>query len=172
MFVAAGVTALLLIGVGPVGVKSVADYHRLPGSPAAVVGLILTVAILFVLAAITLLTGKVWTGLFGVLLPPLFIARAIRLARPGSPAGPLALPGTGGRLARANSREERLRLPVIRAKIRVQRLLHRPGWHQPCRVLEHQAPPPGRFGDQPQPGRRVPTRCLMTCSMTCPEANS
>src|SRR5580693_3344204 len=37
VFVAAGVTALLLMGVSPVGVRSMADYHRLlPGSPGAV----------------------------------------------------------------------------------------------------------------------------------------
>ena len=40
---------------------------------------------LFVLAAITLLKGKVWTGLFGLFMPLLFIVGAIRLARPGSP---------------------------------------------------------------------------------------
>jgi hypothetical protein len=144
VFVAAGVTSLLLIGVGPIGVKSVADYHRLPGSPGAVAGLILTVAILFVLAVITLLKGKVWTGLFGVLLPPLFIAGAIRLARPGSPWARWRYQERPGRLARANSREQRLRLPVIRVKIRVQDLLT--GRHdQPCRVAEYQAPlpPPG-----------------------------
>ena len=40
VFVAAGVTALLLIGVSPVGVQSVADYHPLPGSTGAVVTII------------------------------------------------------------------------------------------------------------------------------------
>ena len=85
VFVAAGVTALLLIGASPVGVKSVADYHHIPGSPAAVVTLILTVAVLFVLAGITLLKGKIWTGLLGLLLPLALIVGAIRLGRPGSP---------------------------------------------------------------------------------------
>jgi len=90
VFAAAGVTALLLIGISPVGVspagvKSVADYEWLPGSLGAVLTIIAAVAVLFVLATITLLKGKVWTGLFGLFVPPLFIAGAIRLARPGSP---------------------------------------------------------------------------------------
>ncbi|HTP15218.1 MAG TPA: hypothetical protein VMK13_05215 [Streptosporangiaceae bacterium] len=123
VFVAAGVTALLLIGATPVGVKSVADYHELPGSPGAVVTLTLIVALLFVLAAITLLKGKIWTGLFGLFVPPLFIPGAIRLARPGSPWARWRYREKPRKLARANRREQRLRLPVIRAKIRIQDLL-------------------------------------------------
>ncbi len=140
VFVAAGVTALLLIGVGPVGVKAVAEYLRLAGSAGAGLLLILTVAMLFVLAAITLLKGKVWTGLFGVLVPLLFIAGAIRLARPGSPWARWRYRGRPGKLARCDRREQRLRLPVIRAKIRFQDLLT--GSHdQPEAVPDYGAPP-------------------------------
>ncbi len=128
VFAAAGVTALLLIGISPVGVspagvKSVADYEWLPGSLGAVLTFIAAVAVLFVLATITLLKGKVWTGLFGLFVPPLFIAGAIRLARPGSPWARWRYRDRPGKLARAGSREQRLRLPVIRAKVRVQDLL-------------------------------------------------
>src|SRR5580658_4218449 len=85
VFIATGVTALLLIGVSPVGVKNLADYQRLlPATPGAVATLHLAVAVLFLLASVTLLKGKIWTGLFGLFVPPLFIAGAIRLARPGS----------------------------------------------------------------------------------------
>lgn len=139
VFVAAGVTALLLIGIGPVGVKAVADYLRLTGNAGAGLTLIVTVAVLFVLAAITLLKGKVWTGLFGVIVPPLFIAGAVRLARPGSPWARWRYRERPGKLARADRREERLRLPVIRAKIRFQDMLT--GRHdQPVAGREYGAP--------------------------------
>jgi len=122
------VTALLLIGISPVGVspagvKSVADHEWLPGSLGAVMTFTVAVAVLFVLAAITLLKGKVWTGLVGLFLPPIFIAGAVRLARPGSPWARWRYRDRPGKLARAGRREQRLRLPVVRAKIRVQDLL-------------------------------------------------
>jgi hypothetical protein len=139
VFVATGVTALLLIGVGPVGVKTVAGYDRLPGHPWAAVAISLTMALLFVLAVITLLKGKVWTGLFGVLVPVLFVAGAIRLARPGSPWARWRYWKRPGKLATADRREVRLRLPVIRAKIRVQDLLT--GRHdQPMIARQHYVP--------------------------------
>jgi hypothetical protein len=140
VFVAAGVTALLLIGVSPVGVKNVTDYTRLPGGPGAAVTLILAVPVLFVLATITLLKGKVWTGLFGLFVPPLYIAGAIRLARPGSPWARWRYRDRAGKLATANRREQRLRMPMIRVKIRIQDLLT--GTHgQPMIARERYAPP-------------------------------
>ena len=42
VFVATGITALLLIGVTPVGVANVANYHHMPGSPAAAATLMAT----------------------------------------------------------------------------------------------------------------------------------
>ena len=121
VFVAAGVTALLLLGITPVGVKSVADYQRLlPGTPGAVATLHLAVAALFLLASVTLLKGKIWTGLFGLFLPPLFIAGAIRLARPGSPWARWRYRDRPGKQAKAERRDQQLREPVIRLKIRVQ----------------------------------------------------
>jgi hypothetical protein len=121
VFVAAGVTALLLLGITPVGVKNLADYQRLlPATPGAVATLHLAVAALFLLASVTLLKGKIWTGLFGLFLPPLFIAGAIRLARPGSPWARWRYRDRPGKQAKAERRDERLREPVIRLKIRVQ----------------------------------------------------
>ena len=122
VFVAAGITALLVLGVSPVGVKNVADYQRLlPANPGAVATLQLAVAALFVLASITLLKGKIWTGLVGMFVPLLFIVGAIRLARPGSPWARWRY--KPGKLARADRREQRLRTPVIGVKIRIQDLL-------------------------------------------------
>jgi len=146
VFVAAGVTALLLIGVSPSRVTSVADYHRRAGSPGAVATLIAIVALLFVLATITLLKGKIWTGLLGLFLPPLFIIGAIRLGRPGSPWARWRYRDRPGRLARARRREERLRVPAIRAKTRIQDLLAgRPD--QPAIGRERR--------EQPEPGPPV-----------------
>ena len=121
VLVAAGVTALLLLGITPVGVKNVADYQRLlPGTPGAVATLHLAVAAVFLLASVTLLKGKIWTGLVGLFVPPLFIVGAIRLARPGSPWARWRYRGRPGKQAKAERREQHLREPVIRLKIRVQ----------------------------------------------------
>jgi hypothetical protein len=123
VFVALGVTALLLIGVSPVGVTRVDEYHLLPVGPGAVVTLIIGVVVLFVLAGITLLKGKIWTGLAGLFVPPIFIIGAIRLGRPDSPWARWRYRDRPAKMARAQRREERLRQPVIQAKSWVQDLL-------------------------------------------------
>src|SRR5260370_1034042 len=124
-----------------VRVRNVADYQRLlPESPGAVTTLLLAVAALFVLASVTLLKGKIWTGLFGLFVPPLIVVGAIRLARPGSPWARWRYRERPGKLARADRRERRLRRPVINAKIRIQDLLA--GDHtQPAIALDGQPPP-------------------------------
>jgi hypothetical protein len=142
VFAAAGVTALLLLGITPVGVTSVPDYQRLlPGTPGAVATLHLAAAALFVLASITLLKGKIWTGLLGLFVPVVFIVGAVRLARPGSPWARWRYTGRPAKLGRAGRRERLLRQPVIRAKIRLQDVLT--GRHdQPALTAwERQAPP-------------------------------
>jgi hypothetical protein len=141
VFVAAGVTALLLMGVSPVGVRSVADYRRLlPGSPGAVTTLHLVLAALFLLASVTLLKGKVWTGIFGLIMPLLLIVGAVRLARPGSPWARWRYRGRPGKIARSDRREQHLRQPVIRAKSRIEDLLT--GRHdQAATGRERPAPP-------------------------------
>jgi hypothetical protein len=78
------------------------------------------VAAVFLLASMTLLKGKIWTGLFGLFVPPLFIVGAIRLARPGSPWARWLYRHRPGKQAKAAGREQHLRAPVIRLKIRVQ----------------------------------------------------
>jgi hypothetical protein len=154
VFIAAGATALLLIGVSPVGVKNVRDYQQLlPGGAGAVITLNLAVAALFVLAAITLLKGKIWTGLFGLFVPPLFVVGAVRLARPGSPWARWRYGTRPGKLAKADHREQRLRRPVINAKIRVQDLLA--GRHVPAAILLDRQPPAGPGAeDAPRPELR------------------
>ncbi|MDR2987415.1 MAG: hypothetical protein LBV34_21520 [Nocardiopsaceae bacterium] len=123
VFVATGVTALLLIGISPVGVANVASHHRILGTAGGGATLTSTLAILFILAVVTLLKGKPWTALLGLLIPLTLIVGAIRLARPGSPWARWRYRERPGKLATASRREERLRQPVIRTKDRLQDLL-------------------------------------------------
>jgi hypothetical protein len=120
VFMAAAVTALLLLGATPVGVRAIAGDLGLSRTfdRSGTFGLVIVV--LFVLAVITLLKGKIWTTLFGAFIPVLFFVGAIRLARPGSPWARWRYAGRPRRLARAARRERRLREPVNRAKMRVQ----------------------------------------------------
>ena len=123
VFVAAGITALLLLGVTPVSLHNIAHYLRLPSAGDAAMGLVLVIVVLFLLAAVTLLKGKIWTGLVGLFVPPLFFVGALRIARPGSPWARWRYCAQPRKLAKAEYREQRLRRPVERAKIRLQDLL-------------------------------------------------
>ena len=152
VFVAIAVTALLLLGASPVGVTGVAHYRHLPGNPGAVTTLVVTVAVLFVLAVVTLLKGKPWVALIGVLIPVALIAGAVRLARPGSPWARWRYRGRPDKLATAARREERLRLPMIRAKNRLQDLLT--GRHdQPSPWSARRQPPRQQFAAPAERGR-------------------
>jgi hypothetical protein len=117
LFVAVAVTGLLLLGMRPLAWEG-----PVPARPEIAVGFLI---LNFLLAVVTLLKGKIWTGLVGLFVPGLLIVGAVRLARPGSPwARWMFAPGAGrpkpGKMVRAIHREERWRRPVIRAKIAVQ----------------------------------------------------
>ncbi|MEU0571070.1 hypothetical protein ABZ297_37545 [Nonomuraea sp. NPDC005983] len=110
VFIAVAVTALLLIGLRPL----TWDYGPLVNPAALIVGNLL-------LAVVTLLKGKIWTGLVGLFVPVLLLVGALRLARPGSPWAHWFFIGRSPRkLAKALRREERWRRPVIKAKIAFQ----------------------------------------------------
>jgi hypothetical protein len=121
VFAAAGVTVLLLLGVAPSVMPSPAGPHT--GTWEAAATLVISVAVTFLLATITLLKGKIWTGMFGLFLFPLLIVGAIRLARPGSPWARWRYQRRPRKLARAERREQRVREPVIRVKVRIEDLL-------------------------------------------------
>ncbi len=140
VFVAAGLTALLLIGASPVGVQSMDEYHKLPEGLGSAGALAVAGTVLFVLASITLLKGKVWTGLFGVFVPLLLVLGAFRLARPDSPWARWRYRTRPGMLAKAQRREQRLRLPVMRVKIRLVDLLT--GSHDQPPILRERTPSP------------------------------
>jgi len=119
VFVAIAVTVLLLMGLRPLG-WGMPDQST-SGRWTAVLLLIANL----LLAVITLLKGKIWTGLMGLFVPILLIVGAVRLARPGSPwAHWFFAPGSRRprpyKMAKAVHRENRWRRPVIRVKIAVQ----------------------------------------------------
>ena len=125
MFVAIAVTGMLVVGLRPVILEG------LTGLGGILIGLFH-----LGLAMITLLKAKIWTGLVGLFIPVLLYVGAIRLARPASPWSRWRYqkpnPKQQAKLKRATWREQRLRLPMIRAKIRVQELL----------AGRHDLPPP------------------------------
>jgi hypothetical protein len=113
VFVAIAVTGLLLIGLRPL----IWDYGGLLHPAALIVANL-------VLAVITLLKGKIWTGMAGLFVPPMLLVGAIRLARPGSPwAHWFFAKQSPRKMAKAIHREERWRRPVIKAKIAFQEFL-------------------------------------------------
>ncbi|MER6942643.1 hypothetical protein ABT294_01345 [Nonomuraea sp. NPDC000554] len=110
VFIAVAVTALLLIGLRPL----TWDYGPLVDPAVLIVGNL-------VLAVVTLLKGKIWTGLVGLFVPVLLLVGALRLARPGSPWAHWFFDGGSSRkLVKALRREERWRRPVIKVKIAFQ----------------------------------------------------
>lgn len=125
LFAVIAVTALLLLGLHPFLVEDV--QLVVDEEPLTWLWSIPLLLLLLGLAAVTILKGKVWTGLLGFFLPLLFLVGAVRLARPGSPwARWRYRPGRrrGPRkLIRARHREARLRDPVTRAKIWLQDLI-------------------------------------------------
>jgi hypothetical protein len=76
-----------------------------------------------VLAIVTLLKGKIWTGMVGLFVPVLLLFSVFRLARPGSPWARWRYGRGSRKLRRALRREERIRRPLIRAKIWVQEFI-------------------------------------------------
>ncbi|MFI0980369.1 hypothetical protein ACH4SP_25600 [Streptomyces sp. NPDC021093] len=115
VFAAVALSGMVLIGLRPLGLHGSAR-----GGP----GLVSGVTVSLVLAVVTLVKGKIWTGLVGIFCPPLLVAGALRLSRPQAP---WARWRYGARHPykqhRAQLRELRLRVPVIAAKVRVQEAL-------------------------------------------------
>jgi hypothetical protein len=129
IFVAVAMTGMLLVGLRPIGISDLiaAKQDGISILIAVIVGLIQ-----LGFAVITLLKGKIWTGMLGLFLPLLLYVGSIRLARPGSPWARWRYRGSARREARlhkANRREVRLRRPAIRAKIWLQEVVG--GHHDP-----------------------------------------
>ena len=120
IFVAIGVTGLLIIGVAPPIATDVSGAVRLKGHAAAAGLVALTITLNFGLAAITLLKGKVWTGLFGLFLPILLYVGAIRVGRPRSPWARRFYATRPKRAAKSRRREIRYRRRFVKIKDRLQ----------------------------------------------------
>ncbi|WP_067488123.1 hypothetical protein [Actinomadura hibisca] len=126
VFVAVAVTGLLLLGVRPVGFEGFGadqateqQFGRAFLIAVYVASLVLNLA----LAVVTLLKGKIWTGLLGLFVPLLLFLGAFRLARPGSPWSRWYYHPHSRKYRRAVWRERRLRRPLIRGKIWIQEFI-------------------------------------------------
>lgn len=125
VFVAIALSGLLLLGMRPVSLN---DFLQAPtdGVKPWLAAALFAIANL-ALAAITLLKGKIWTGLLGLFIPVLLVVGAIRLARPHSPWAHWLYVRPGRRNERKRAlaafRERRFRQPIIAAKIWVQELI-------------------------------------------------
>ncbi len=81
VFLAAAVLGLLLLGVAPFGVNEAS----VDNAPLAAWDYVWAVLFNGSLVLLAILKGKIWTGLFGILLPVVALFGAVRLARPSSP---------------------------------------------------------------------------------------
>ncbi|MEV0716128.1 hypothetical protein [Asanoa sp. NPDC050611] len=128
VFIAIAFTGLLLLGVRPIGVDNITEA-RTAGESTVTAWLVGTVALVlnFLLAGITLIKGKIWTGLIGLFIPILILVGAIRLARPHSPWARWRYqrdkPRARRKMARAIVRERRIRTPMIAGKDWVQNMI-------------------------------------------------
>lgn len=141
VFVAIGLTGLLLLGVRPVGFTGADDSGAgLPLNPfipasVYVVSLVINLS----LAVVTLLKGKIWTGLLGLFVPLFLYVGAVRVARPDSPWARWCYPPGSRKHRRALRSEALFRHPIIQAKIWVQEFIA--GRHGLI-TAEHRRPPP------------------------------
>ncbi|MFC5745095.1 hypothetical protein [Actinomadura rugatobispora] len=149
VFVAIAVTGLLLLGIRPVGFEGLEpDPDGTLSRPLLIAVYAGSLTVNLILAVLTLLKGKIWTGLAGLFLPLLLVIGAIRVARPGSPWARWQYE-PGSRKARsAEWHEERFRRPLIRAKI----------WIQEFIAGRHDLIPPELLHRRPSTRRRAARR--------------
>ncbi|HEY3503597.1 MAG TPA: hypothetical protein VGN37_12535 [Actinocatenispora sp.] len=150
VFAAVALTGLILLRITPIGVSDVAGARsEYPGVAGWLVGGAYTLVNL-ALVVVTLLKGKIWTGLVGVFVPLLTMIGAIRLSRPGAPWARWRYRDRPKKLARARRREERIRRPLIRAKIAVQEFVS--GKPDPAAVAPPAGPDPAAVAPPADPG--------------------
>ncbi|MFC0533738.1 hypothetical protein [Phytohabitans kaempferiae] len=126
VFVACAVTGLLVLGVLPENITELVRADDRGGLAGWAAGIALA-AFNLGLAVLTVLKGKLWTGLIGLFFPILLYVGVIRLARPKSPWARWRYHRPGERparkLARAQRREERFHQPVARLGDRLSNLI-------------------------------------------------
>ncbi|MFI6483588.1 hypothetical protein ACIBH1_37050 [Nonomuraea sp. NPDC050663] len=111
VFVAIALCGLALLGLRPLGIE---DFGPDDGDDVAEAAWVIGLTLVFnlAMASITLLKGKIWTGLIGLFVGLFSIVGAIRLARPGSPWARWRYTEGSRKLDRATRREARLYRPV------------------------------------------------------------
>jgi hypothetical protein len=105
--IAASIGGLLLMGFLPFSTGS--------GAPAIVASVLLALAV----SMVAVLKGKVFMGVVGMLVYPVAIVGAIRLAKPASFWAKRRYPPGSGKLARATERDERHRRRYQRFQDRI-----------------------------------------------------
>jgi hypothetical protein len=126
VFVVCAVTGLLVLGVLPKDLTELVRAEDRGGIAGWVAGIAFVAANLG-LAVVTVLKGKLWTGLIGLFFPVLLYVGAVRLARPKAPWARRFYHRAGERwarkLARSQRRERRLHQPVARLGDRLSALI-------------------------------------------------
>ncbi|MFC8450750.1 phosphatidylglycerol lysyltransferase domain-containing protein [Kitasatospora sp. NPDC057223] len=105
------ILAVALIGLLLVGELPLGGFSR-----HLTAGQLVGAAVLLALIVVSLLKGKLWTGLIGVMVPLLPLVGAIRLARPQSPWARWRYRSRPKRLARAERRDARIHQRVVTFK--------------------------------------------------------
>ncbi|MFF3597713.1 phosphatidylglycerol lysyltransferase domain-containing protein [Kitasatospora indigofera] len=139
---------LLLVGELPLG-----GFQR-----HLTAGQLVVAAVLLALVVVSLLKGKLWTGLIGLMVPLLPLVGAIRLARPQSPWARWRYRSRPKRLARAERRDARIHQRIVRFKTSAYNVLagapdRAPGGETPPAVEGGPAPAPAP-APAPPPGPR------------------
>jgi hypothetical protein len=117
VFLAFSVIGLLLVGTAPLGANSA---EPVPGTGGASWTLAVAIALNLVLVLVTLLKGKVWTGLLGIFVPLLALVGAVRLARPHSAWARRRYRPDSKKLARAARRDGRTRQWFVQLRNKLQ----------------------------------------------------
>lgn len=112
VFLAIALCGLALLGLRPLGLDELGTEEADGETTLGVIAVVLLIDLS--LAVVTLLKGKVWTGLLGIFVGVFSLVGAVRLARPGSPWARWRYREGSRKLARARRREERWRHPVQR----------------------------------------------------------
>lgn len=123
VFAAIALTGLILLGLTPVGFAGLGEPGEVVPAPLRWLAGVAYPIVNLGFVVISLLKGKLWTGLLGIFVPGPAVVGAVRLSRPDAPWARWRYAGRPRRQARARRREVRLRQPMIRAKIAFQELL-------------------------------------------------
>ncbi|PRY00576.1 hypothetical protein [Allonocardiopsis opalescens] len=155
VFVAIAMAGLLLLGLRPFGYESLPPGTDPAAAWTSYALMAATVVFNLAMSVVTLLKGKIWTGIVGVFVPGLALVGAVRLAVPSSPWARWRYPAGSRKLARAHRRNLRIRRPLIRLKINLQEFIA--GRHLPDPEGWPLRPSALRGGTRAAPrSRRVP----------------